>query len=326
MRTTTLSETKSDYLEQVSYGLSDLGEEDREEILQDLAAHLAELPDHEIIDVLGEPESFVAEFRTSAGLNQAGRISMLIGTVRGRLDEWTSNLSRLTHWPMVRPVWIWTRGWLVVSLFATTSGGVTFRRFPIPAVGESTAMGLAWVAAATGLSVWLDRQRRHPVRDIASSTYTIAGILALAIGVLSPISLEPTSHSVVDDVAYSPEGLIGPGGKSVTNIYAYDQAGNQVEVLLFDQDGQPLLSLPTWVYEEAERNPGQETIEYSGRAIAFPRDRFGRITPNLYPLRVFTHDQSGGLTPISPPNLGASQDESRQPDTPVPTTVSSFDR
>lgn len=320
MRSTTLSEIKSDYLERVAAGLGDLPSEDRDEVLEDLVAHLAELQDTEVVSVLGDADSFVSEFRASAGLDQPDRLPRALATVRQRLDDWSQNLSRLTRWSSWRLFWIWTRGWLAVILFAYLSGGITFVRFPIPAIADSTAVGFVVVVAATVFSMWLDRQRRHPLRDIASILYSTVGVWALLAGLFSPITLEPPTIHVFDDWT-SFDTMVAPDGQAVTNIYAYDLDGNPVEVLLFDQDGRPLRSLPAWVYEEAEHTPGETSFDYGEGVVIFVRDEFGRIIPNLYPLQTSTYDQNGRLTPSLPPSLGIPQPEGAASERPVTTTI-----
>ncbi|HSM44385.1 MAG TPA: hypothetical protein VK969_05140, partial [Acidimicrobiia bacterium] len=110
------------------------------------------------------------------------------------------------------------------------------------------------------------------------------------------------SQPYVEDVFY-PDQLVGPEGSPIDNIHAYDLDGNPVEVLLFDQDGRPLLNLPSWVYEEAERNPGLRPFEYGEGAVEFHADEFGRIIPNLYPLDLYAYGEYG-LEERLPPALG----------------------
>ncbi len=322
----TLSPTKAQYLDQVSAGLADLPEEERDEVIQDLSAHLAELSDDEIVPVLGAPSAFVAEFRASAGLDKPGRMSGVATRARVRLEDWSTRLSGLTHWPRVRPFWVWSRGWIVVSVFAAIQGGVAFYHFPIPAVGDRTLLGLAMVAAATALSVWLDRTPSHPLRDMGSVVFSAIGIWALAAGMLGGIALGYPAQFVDYQAELDPYGypLMGPDRFPVENIYAYDLEGNPIEVVLFDQLGRPLLTMPPWVYEEAELRPRETAVEYPGGYVIFARDEFGRIIPNLYPLELETYNERGELQPHQPPGAWSTpEDESAEGTTP-PTTTGRF--
>jgi hypothetical protein len=220
----------------------------------------------------------------------------------------------LAAWPTIRPIWIWTRGWLVVSVFAGLTQDTPFLRFPIPSIEFQTVVGAILVGAATWFSVWLDGTARHPVRDIGTALFSMTALLALTIGILSPISLTKPQH--FEEGAFYPEQLTDADGNLVENIYAYDLEGNPVEVLLFDQSGRPLLSLPNYVYDEAEFNPRIEELDYGNGTVTFQRDQFGRIVPNLYPLQLSTYNESGRLVPMQPPSLGLPTVESDQQATP----------
>jgi hypothetical protein len=306
----TLSPTKAQYLEQVSAGLADLSEEERDEVIQDLSAHLAELSDDEVVPVLGSPSDFVAEFRASAGLDEPGPLSGFVTRARVRLEDWSTRLSRLTRWPRVRPFWVWSRGWLVVSVVAAVQESVAFYSFPIPAIGGDTALGLTLVAATTALSVWLERAPTHPLRDLGSVVFSALGIWALLAGILGGIALGRPAALVESEQEHWLFPITGRDGVSVENIFAYDLEGNPIDVVLFDQLGRPLLTMPPWVYEEADLRPRETAVEYPGGYVFFARDEFGRIVPNLYPLRLESYNEYGALEPAEPPGAwGDPQDE-----------------
>lgn len=321
--TTTLSKTKADYLDRVASGLADLPEDDREEVIQDLRAHLAELDEDEVEAALGSPEAFVAEFRSSAGLDDdrgsARKRSMT--KARAWLEDTSRRLAEVIRWQTIRPVWIWTRGWLLISTFAVFAGGTAFRRFPIPTIEHSTTVGFALLAVATWVSVWLDRHKTS-VREIGSFLFSTVVVLLLFSSLFWPRDIARTFDH--EETVFYPDQLIAEDGSPIYNIYAYDLEGNPVQVLLFDQDGHPIRSLPSWVYQEAERNPGfMEPLEYGEGAVEFARDEFGRIIPNLYPLDLYQYAEYG-LEQMPPPSLGFPRPDeagSDPADDVVPTTV-----
>lgn len=321
--TTTLSKTKAEYLDMVASGLADLPEDDREEVIQDLRAHLAELDEDEVEAALGLPEAFVAEFRSSAGLDDSTHKAWKwpLTRTRARLEKASHRLAEVTRWQTIRPVWIWTRGWLLISTIAVLSGGLAFFRFPIPAVQDSTALGLVLVVVATWFSVWLE-STRTAVREFGTFLLSAVVAVLLSLSLLAAPDLSPALH--FEEEAFYPDQLIAEDGIPISNIYAYDLEGNPVQVLLFDQDGHPIRSLPSWVYEEAERNPGfMEPLEYGDGAVEFPRDEFGRIIPNLYPLDLYRYSEYG-LEQMPPPSLGFPRPDeagSDPTDNAVPTTV-----
>lgn len=299
----TLSATKAAYMARVTKGLFDLPAEEREEMLQDLEAHLAELDDEEVDRVLGTPESFVEEFRVSAGLNAATAAAGpgIIERWRAALNRRSAWLSDLVGWPTIRPVWVWTRGWLVVCAWSFLYDSEGFERFPIPSIGMSTSVGLAFVILATWLSLWLDKGQQD-VRTFGSVAFSFIAGWSLIGMLLNPMPTYSQMVEVHEQPVY-PEQLTAPDGNSISNVFAYDMEGNPVEVLLFDQDGRPLLTFPTYIYEEAEV-PGNEPAYWDRGTVNFRRDQFGRIIPNLYPLELGVFDEYGELVPMSPPSLG----------------------
>jgi hypothetical protein len=308
----TLSPAKARYLEQVRDQLSDLPEEEREEIVQDLEAHLAELEDTGIEAELGDPEAFASEFRSSAGLDKPTRRPRWDAVPRAwnRVVVHAERLGQLVQWPAIRPVWIWTRGWLVICAWALINTGTPFLRFPIPLVGNSSLTGLILVALVTWFSLWLERRPLTRRRRVGSITFSFVAGWALLGTLLTPVG---SYFEVVDDVPYPYyDRLTTAEGNPINNVYAYDLEGNPVEVLLFDSEGRPLLTLPPYVYEEADFNPGAPEIEYDGGAVRFERDSFGRLIPNLYPLQLSFYDDYGRLREMPPPSLGLPSVEAEE--------------
>jgi len=299
---TAVSNAKADYLERVAAGLADLPVEDREEVIQDLRAHLAELDQDNIRTILGTPEEFVAEFRVSAGLDEEpGKPSRFsIAPLRRKLEHVGQRLAELTHWSTVRPVWILTRGWLLVSTLAVLAGGTAFVRFPVPVIESSSIVGLTLVLLTTWLSLWLD-SRKTPVREGASFVYSSAVVLLILMSMVAATGLSGSGPHAEEPFYF--DRLVGAEGQPIDNIYAFDLEGNPVEVLLFDQDGRPLLTLPTWVHEEAEYRGQTGPFEYGEGAVEFAIDEFGRIVPNLYPLDLYVYG-GYGLEERLPPALG----------------------
>jgi hypothetical protein len=261
------------------------------------------LEDGEVERILGSPGAFVAEFRTSAGLDdsEAHASQGFVMRGRARLIEWESRLSDLTRWPLVRPLWIWIRGWLLVSAWSLLYDIEGFSRFPIPSVGNSTLTGLVLVVAATWISLWLDQGRASSRRIVASRLFSIVAGFALLGTLANPY---PThTVEVIDDGIYF-DGLTTANGETIDNIFAFDLEGNPVEVLLFDARGRPVQTLPLYVYDDTAYDPGRESFDYGNGTVTFPRDQFGRIIPNLYPLELTVYDDQGRQIPMPPPSLG----------------------
>jgi hypothetical protein len=315
----TLSPAKARYLEQVRDHLSDLPEEEREEIVQDLEAHLAELDDGRIEAELGDPVAFAAEFRSSAGLDEPTHRQSWDAVPRlwNRLELAAQSLGQFINWAAVRPVWIWTRGWLVVCAWAFLYDMQGFRRFPIPTIGSSSLAGLILVVVATSLSLWLEKGPQERFRRIGSITFSFVAGWALVGTLLNPVY---ASTEVEVPFPYF-DRLTTAEGNPINNIYAYDLQGNPIEVLLFDSEGRPLLTLPPYVYEDAVYGPENAPYDYGEGGVRFERDIYGQVIPNLYPLQLSAYDNSGRLSEIPPPSLGFPTVESDQQATPSTTTT-----
>ncbi len=312
----TLSPTKASYLDRVAEGLADIPHEDREEVLQDLEAHLAELEDIDVETSLGRADAFVEEFRRSAGLDRPQRHTSPFARLRQSLAVWSTRLAEITRWPTLRPTWVLLRGWVLVVTWSIAYNGEGFARFPVPSIENSLFAGLFLVALATLLSVWLDRGRRTGVKDNGTKLFSFVAGWALLAAIVNPY---PVAVDYYSEDTYNTGYLSDPDGDLVTNIYAYDAHGDAVEVLLYDQDGRPLLSLPGHVYEEAELDPSRETISTDFGGVSFQRDQYGRIIPHLYPLQVWAYDQNGAMSPLPPPSIGFPSEDAAGDD---PSSVS----
>lgn len=315
--TATLTPAKAGYLDRVRAALGDLPDDERDEVIQDLEAHLAELGDTEVERVLGTPEGFADEFRASAGLTDGGgRMSTVSDWLRRQEDRVTGSALwqwTVSSWQSVRPAWIWTRGWLLVSLYAAFAYGAdSFRTFPVPSVASSGRVGAVMVAIATWVSVMLARAPARSWQGFASASYSAFTGLLLAVLLVNPVG---------PPIDYSFQEIPMPGltfeGEPVRNIYAYDLDGNPVQVLLYDQDGRPLLNFATYTYGGLDTGPAQDRYPTDYGEVRFERDAYGRIIPNLYPLQTWEYSDAG-LSPTSPPSLGFPTTEE-----PTPTDRSS---
>lgn len=291
MSTSTLTPTAERYVRAVADLLPELPVEEREELMSELTAHLAEIGDDDIESNLGTPEEFVGEYRRSAGLNEA-RWPLLasIGTlpvVRSVAERW----SRVRHSgsPEVRSraalTWTAVRGWVAVALVAVTTR-TPFEVFPIPRI-ESTAVGLAIVVAATWVSFRLARRssRSHQLLDRGFTAAVMA--LWVVVGLDGSLQLSTTRllpGPMADTTVAGGPALLGTNGP-IGNIFAFDEAGNPVRVLLYDEHGGPILTLPDVAFDMYRDTTAMgQSFVWEGYEVRLPVDVYGRIVPNLYPL------------------------------------------
>ncbi len=318
MTTATISTPAEKYLEAVQRGLSDLPAEDIEEVLQDLAAHIAELGEDNPEASLGSPDAFIAEFRASAGLDSVGARSP------GRARTWLAaklaairrsarRLAQMVE-PLAAPVtrrsdeirtaWIWSRGLLGLAAFVWISHD-RFYGNQGWLLSNGLLLNLIVVASATAFSVWLAGKKGtwwQRTENLAS--IMIGGMILLAI--ISPRYV-PYPEEIYPETfdQSAPALLIGPNGP-IQNIYAYDTNGNPVQVLLYDEYGNPLQTLPEYAYDEAETYADQsDPFIWEGYEIRFATDTYGRPIGNLFPLERYEWTETGARSaPQPPPVIG----------------------
>ena len=265
MTTPTTTREADAYLAEVRGYLDDLREEERAELLQDLAQHLADVTTDEdnsesdVREVLGSPAAYAADLRSAAGLPP--RPSVSDAEVRPAFsDRFTPLLNHRWVAPIRRflaelaPAWWVLRGYLVAVVpFWIDAFGSSAEDFPVPHYGGFPQLGaLAVILGVLGsvlLGRW-GRGNRQLGRAAGLMTLNLLVVLA-ALTAYSSIRgqyalLTATRLAEVSQLSQQigamSTSLESPYG-TVTNIYPYDSQGNPLEnVLLFDQDGRPLRS------------------------------------------------------------------------------------
>ena len=257
----TTSETALDraeierYYDEVRAALADLPADARDELLEDLPDHLAEVAAEAASDGngslrerLGEPAGYAEELRAAAGFEPSKDRTAPAIPVLARAGEWLTvrwrgadrRIGAAVGYPRLadlaraaRPGWWLLRGWLVAQLVAgahdRTSGLAL-----IPRIGGSRFFGLIVTIALIGLSVWFGRRSegfgRWPRRAIATAGTVLAlwAVFGLA------ASFGGTVHAAGVPVGFDPAA-------GVTDVYVYDQSGHLVSgARLYDQQGNPV--------------------------------------------------------------------------------------
>lgn len=303
----TLSRSATEYLDAVCSGLLDLDEDDREAFLRELEEHLSELGEQDPREILGDPDSFVAEFRNSAGLEahrRPGPFSRMAAVGRRcvqALAEHPVSAPFHRHRSELRTVWVWTRGWILLYaiwwLNAYWAGSAI--TFGIPWSDSQSIVPLLLIVAATAGSVWLAGHRGDRQWARIDRLATTATVAVVVLAWLNPVWIDPP---IDDSQVYISE-------PPFSNIYAYDRSGEPVEVLLYDQDGQPLYVTPGFENMDYDiENIDDETSYDQWGPLRYETDRYGRPIANLYPLERLTEDwnpqtETPVFTPIPPPRV-----------------------
>ncbi|MDG4821009.1 hypothetical protein O7635_03970 [Asanoa sp. WMMD1127] len=238
------------YLDAVRRALTDLDPQARDELLEDLPEHLAEVAaegEGTLAERLGPPEAYAAELRAAAGLGTAraargfdDRLAAASRTARGALGRADRKLGPVVGYGraseflrLLRPAWWVLRGYLVAMLITvmTTGGGFGL----LPRLGGSTLAAVLLLAVCVLASIWLGR-REPTLRPVPRAGIALAGVGLFIFGAVGfgEADRGPGDREPVEIVSGNPYEYI-------QDVYVYDQDGRPLtNVFLFDQDGNPI--------------------------------------------------------------------------------------
>lgn len=245
-----------DFVAAVRSRLTDLTEEEREELVGGLDADMGDLVAEHGVEALPDAGAYAAELRSAAGFpavapRRLPRSAELRVGLTAWLDRRTATWNRWVdtgeHFGIpelvqtLRPVWWVVRALcasaLVVELTGTSVYGFTLRRAVLGVV-------------ATVVSVQIGRGAWWPGTVVSRSLLLrlLVGGLNLFAIVLVPVMLQRFMitpawlySDSADAVDYSGNGLAFHGNP-VRNVYAYDAQGHPLTgVQLVDQDGRRLM-------------------------------------------------------------------------------------
>jgi hypothetical protein len=263
--TTTITPEGMAYLHAVRAELSDLPEDERADLLEDLSLHLAELlanAEEDSLEHLGPPTLYAAELRAAAGLRPRTdaapsgakrrsarlpsidlvRVRAVWDSLRAVAQSQAVATLRVAGEPLFIGWWV-ARGYLAVLLVAVIHADRN-DDFPVPTAGGSHLGGIAVVGGVVAVSIWLGRRRPGRLTRNLNRVANAAVLISLAFTAVG--RYEDNAHQrpvFYTNVSTNVQGLQTQHGL-VTNIYPYSRDGQPLnDVLLFDQDGRPLRTL-----------------------------------------------------------------------------------
>lgn len=294
----------SSYLSALRAHLEDLPQEERDDLLEDLEQHLAEVAaeaDGSLVERLGPPEAYAAELRSSVGLSPGVKrgfgerlIDRAERSLVGRLvrgvtsnsayDQLRSFLGEL------RPGWWVLRGYVAVVtvIVFLESENQFFPDIPVPRLFGSQVSGLAAIVGGIWGSVAFGRRasRKNSARQLSVLlSLIVAGAGLLLVARLQDISAAAAAANYQEEVVeYFPEFLHHPDGSPIANICAYRSDGRRLkDVLLFDQDGRPITEVAPVIGQE--QLPVERTL---------PKGKDGQRIVNAYPHELMVRDPDTG--------------------------------
>jgi hypothetical protein len=294
--TTQAVEAVEAYINEVRERLADVPDEERVDLLDDVAAHVREIAEEfgadQIRDRLGSPEEFTDELRASAGYappaeHAAGLSPSLWSRMRSWLDKHVRTAANRALWRNLEPGWFVLRG--VMAGFALSR------------LTRSGAFAVVVMIAGAVASYRLGERRPSPQRVLARRARIAAELLLVV------VALGLFNDSRHDRYVYVDGGPSGYGGdpclrdsagRAIGNLYAFDPSGAAIpRFFLTDQAGRPIDNLCPQEAPDVTGEPAETT---------YARDTNGNPVYGVFP-RQQQHLQRDATTgeitksPVSPP-------------------------
>jgi hypothetical protein len=282
------------YINEVRERLADVPEEDRVELLDDVASHVREIADEfgadELETRLGSPAAFTDELRASAGYasepDAAAPSPSLLRRSLASLNAAVRTDANRELWRKLEPGWFVVRGLLFgYVLWSATGAHDDLLRLLVLLAAAVVSFKLGERRPATQ-ATWLRRAR-------------IGAEVALVVVALAALD------SKSDRVVYYDSGgsierdpcLRDSAGRPIGNLYAFDPSGQLIpQFFLTDQAGRPIDNLC----------PDQVTIDENGVDTSYARDVNGAPVYGVFPRKqnqaVMSPDgQTMTPKPVAPP-------------------------
>lgn len=242
----------SDYLDRVRAALTDLDPDAREELLEDLPDHLAEVLAEDsgtLTERLGEPEAYAAELRAAAGVAAAdvGAAAVPVRPVR-RWLRGAATRADARFGPalgyrrasellvQLRPGWWVLRGYLAGLLVYAMIFGVSP---PLPPV-DSTA--LVWLLLVLAGIVGSVRLGQATLRRTGLVVLAIATVFLLMFAAAAALGWGQEPFAPAADTAEIERYGGADRYDGVVDVYPYDAQGHPLSgVRLYDQNGVPIV-------------------------------------------------------------------------------------
>jgi hypothetical protein len=241
------------YVFAVRAALGDLPESLRDELLEELPEHLAEVladGDGSLIDRLGSPEAYAADLRTTAGFvggfpDPPGRTDQLkelgdaalvrLRVLDVRLGPLFGAAKASEFLVLLRPAWWVLRGYLAAMVLAWMLDDSGQPIGLLPRIGGSEAVALVLLAAGILTSIWFGRRSFQLAKWPQWALY--AGSVVLVLVALAGFSEADGSSRGSN---YTDVGYDNPYG-TIEDLFIYDEQGRLVpNARIYDQNGAPV--------------------------------------------------------------------------------------
>jgi hypothetical protein len=287
---TTVPPEVEQYLAAVRESLADLPPLERDDLLAEVEASLAEAAadTDSLTATLGRPEEFAAELRSAAGLHEPAVYAPQPPEIVRRLRAVLAGLADRPGVASVRraavelaPIWWVVRGYVVVAAIAHLLQTDWSPRYAfVPRFG-SAEFGLVVIVLGVAASVGLGlRLRRRPTAFRRLAALANIAVAVAAVPVADAFAGQLTrAQDILAATAGALQPLPAPSpglvydGRPVDNIYPFSREGRLLhDVLLYDGRGRPL-EIPT----NRALDPDRRVVVTNGNRPLF----------NAFPIRYY---------------------------------------
>lgn len=234
---------------------------DREELLEDLDDHLAEIAaesDQPIEERLGPPQAYAEELAAAYGERPRRRRTSLRGRAAGahaRLMAQAPYRALTGFLPELRPGWWVLRGYLLAMLLLVLAGD--------GGLVPGDIAGWVVVVALVLVSVWFGRRTgggRGRGRMMATAALVANGLAVVTL--LAQVEAAGSVSGRTQVATARPEvWMRNTSGDVVYNIRPYAKDGTPLtDVYLYDQDGNPLITRPEHYGFTVDRSCGEPVL------------------------------------------------------------------
>lgn len=246
MSTSTIAPQIAQFARAVRDALSDLPEEERDELTEGLEADLTEAYAEDLANTLPDPVEYATELRTAAGLPMPAKGA---SWTHGMAEAWRSArrdvmravrsnpaaVHLLDFAGSLRPAWwvarAWVASWGVAALFGGEGGFL-----PTSTLFTLVLLVFIVVSVQWGRGRWTFR---------GLAPLIVVGNVVAAVLIVPVVSIAQDWTRDVEYAYYDqgPGDLTGVylNGEPVTNIFPYGSDGTLLrDVQLFDENGRPL--------------------------------------------------------------------------------------
>lgn len=275
----------------VGHHLDDLPAEEVDELIEDLAADMAEQAADRGDDfVLPDAATYAEELRSAAGLPpraedaKAPTVRAIItGNIGARLRALRAHpvsAATIDFLISLRPAWWLARAVILFVAFSVMTRGTWFSYDLLDALPLAACV---IVSVQWGRGRWLPQRGGDWIKGVVNVVAWIA-FPVISFGALNAFA-QSQQYDYGQLATYSSQPGLTNDGVRVRNIFAYDSGGQPITgVQLFDQDGQPL----TTVGRDGLYNDWDRDEYFSGGGGPVPVAESGPgLQPiwNIYPLR-----------------------------------------